>query len=80
MQSIRNDHTMRYGRVRDLFYRGIRNEEAYCVHGYFIGLGEGYKSCRSCTFFRRRVVVSILLGLFVFAVTFWGGHLVSGTI
>ena len=68
MRSIRKDHSMRYGRVRDLFYPSwrIKHEHAYCVHGQFIGLGHGYKSCRTCTFFRRRVVFSVFLGLFVF--------------
>ena len=52
---------------------------AYCKCGNFIDpkLTRG-KKCMSCVFHRRRVVVSILLGLLVGAVALMGGHLIHG--
>jgi len=61
------------------YYRSlgcVEETHTYCKCGNYIGF-EVVRSrrCMSCVYHVRRVVFSVLLGLFVFGVALLGGHL-----
>ena len=64
------------------YYRSlgcVEDNHAYCKCGNYIDfeIKRSHK-CMRCIYRVRRVVVSILLGLFVFGVALLGGHLLHG--